>query len=153
LVLCGTRQNFANMRPHSIRSQIWVLLILGLPCLFLPFEGFTNSANHLSADKKTAGAKKLHLKMLTTGQLSLYKHVKEGPAVPFEESYAPDTAYETEWYLYKEDTGQTVQVTKFNYKSVFKLLLTSRPDIVLKLGKRGYRFKDIQAIIKAYNLA
>jgi len=102
-------------------------------------------------ESTSAEANKLHLKLLTAGELSLYKYTKSGPAVPFEESYTPDTAYETEWYLLKEDTGQIVQVTKFNYKPVFKLLLTKRPDIIQKLGKKGYRFKDIQLIIKACN--
>ena len=139
------------MRPHSFHAQLWILLILGLPCLFLPLEGSANSVNDLSVIKTSLASEKLQLKMLTTGQLSLYKHIKEGPAVPFEESYAPDTAYETEWYLFKEDTGQTVQVTKFNYKSVFKLLLPNRPDLIQKLGKKGYRFKNIQTIIESYN--
>lgn len=90
-------------------------------------------------------------KLLTTGKLSLLRHVAPGPAVPFEESYAPDTAQQTRWFLLKEDTGQTVEVTRFNYQSVLELLLVQRPDLIQQLGRKGYRFKDLLSIVEEYN--
>lgn len=101
--------------------------------------------------KTTATGVTPSTKLLTTGKLSLLRHIAPGPAVPFEESYAPDTAQQTRWFLLKEDTGQTVEVTRYNYKSVLELLLVKRPDLIHKLGRKGYRFKDIASIVKEYN--
>lgn len=140
-----------SRHSNSFTTTFFYLLL----CSFLFFPGFSDAApvmfHHGMVVKTTATGVNPTTKLLTTGKLSLLRHVAPGPAVPFEESYAPDTAQQILWFLLKEDTGQTVEVTRFNYKSVMKLLLTNRPDLINKLGQKGYRFKDITSIVEEYN--
>ena len=140
------------MGPHSNRFATTFFHLLFFPYLFLPV--LSGAAPVIFQPgmmvKTTATGVNPSAKLLTTGKLSLLRHVSPGPAVPFEESYAPDTAQQIRWFLLKEDTGQTVEVTKFNYKSVLKLLLANRPDLTGKLGRKGYQFKDIPSIVEEY---
>ena len=122
---------------------------------FLPFPGLSAAASITGQPgmlvKTIATGVHPSTKMLTTGKLSLLRHIAPGLSVPFEESYAPDADKQIQWFLLKEDTGKKIEVTKFNYKSVLKLLLANRPDLINQLGKKGYRFKDIPSIVEEYN--
>lgn len=127
------------MRPHSTRS---ISLIVFVFCVF--FSPAPAHADHADGDVKRA-------REIIRGELVLYRQVVPGPAVPFQAGYAPDSAERTEWYLYKADTDQEILVTRYNYKSVLSLMLKDQPDLLRKLGERGYRFKDMHAIVEAYN--
>lgn len=50
-----------------------------------------------------------------------------------------------------EKDGELIEIKKSNYKKKLKKIMMDSPIVVSKIGKKGYRFKNIGAIIKLYN--
>lgn len=51
-----------------------------------------------------------------------------------------------------EKDGEMFEVVKANYKKVLKKMVIDYPKLVKKIGKKGYRFKNLKRIITMYNV-
>lgn len=54
-------------------------------------------------------------------------------------------------YWLENGKSAPIRVNSMNYKKLLRFCLSKQPEIVEKIGKTGYRFRDIQDIIKEYN--
>lgn len=51
-----------------------------------------------------------------------------------------------------EKDGEMIKIAKVNYKEVLKKLMIDQPILAKKIGKKGYRFKNLKKLIINYNL-
>lgn len=84
--------------------------------------------------------------------LSLYR----SPSVKTQEwsiNYGDDQIVSrkvTEYWLEYEKNAP-VRVSSINYKRLLRQYLVLEPELVEKLGKKGYRYKNLQTIVQEFN--
>ena len=125
------------------------LLVLGF---ILCFGSSLVSASGDPVQKETKRGKSLTVTPLVEGNLTLYTHQSEVlqstiPEDPLE-SY---TRVHTRYYLETENPDVIIHIHSMNYKTVLLSYFTDKPELLEKIGKKGYRFNDLDKIITAYN--
>ena len=50
-----------------------------------------------------------------------------------------------------EKDGEMLKIAKANYKKVLKTMIIDYPKLAKKIGKKGYRFKNLKQILTLYN--
>ena len=84
--------------------------------------------------------------------VTLFKYVREGIAVPFEESYAPDTQTRIEWRVLVKGMPKMLIINESNYVEMLTFLFRDQVQLTNNLGKKGYRYQNIKNIIEQYQL-
>ena len=122
--------------------SILITLILGL---------FLNASAH-PIEKVNKKGKKVSLNTVIEGSIDLYE--KEvtvlKPTIPEDpmESY---TKIHTIYYISKDNFENIQEIKSSNYKEILKSMMADQPELADDIGKKGYRYGDIEEIVQAYN--
>lgn len=119
--------------------------------LFLISGIFIASANNPIL-KKTVKGKKLLVEVAIEGSVSLYVHESEYlkatiPEDPME-SY---TEIRKSYYIGSNNQDIIQEITFANYKNLLSSEMSECPKLAENLGKKGYKFADMEMIIKEHN--
>lgn len=87
------------------------------------------------------GPKDILVERQINGKINLYNH--------YIETRAGQYAYQHFFLL--EKAGKTVKVNRTNFKKAVKKMVADYPELQVKIGKKGYGYKYMAAIIKQYN--
>lgn len=123
--------------------------IFFLSALF--FGSFLIATAH-PIEKINKKGKSVFLNTVVEGSIDLY--AKESavlkPTIPEDpmESY---TEMETSYYISKDSFESIQELKSSNYKKLLRSLMADKPEIVDNIGKKGYRYDDMEKIIKEYN--
>jgi len=117
----------------------------------LLFGSFLIATAH-PIEKVNKKGKSVFLNTVVEGSIDLY--AKESavlkstiPEDPME-SY---TEMQTSYYISKDSFENIEELKSSNYKKVLKSLMADKPEIADNIGKRGYRYDDMEKIIMEYN--
>ena len=69
------------------------------------------------------------------------------PEDPMESYYEMQTSY----YISKDNFEKIDELKASNYKKVLKSLMADKPEIADNIGKKGYRYADMEKIVQTYN--
>lgn len=115
------------------------------------FGSFLFAVSH-PIEKINKKGKSVFLNTVVEGSIDLY--AKESavlkPTIPEDpmESY---TEMQISYYISKDNFENIEELKISNYKKVLKSVMADNPEIAEKIGKRGYRYDDMEKIIKEYN--
>ncbi|MEZ5083951.1 MAG: hypothetical protein R2750_10965 [Bacteroidales bacterium] len=120
-------------------------------CLFLISGIFIASANN-PVVKKTKKGKKLLVEVAIEGSVSLYVHESKYlkatiPEDPME-SY---TETKKSYFIGTENKDVIQELTFANYKELLLAELIDCPKLADNIGKKGYRFANLDTIIDKHN--
>lgn len=133
---------------HQFATIMKKISILIASFLFL---GFSLMASNDPVVKETVNGKTVELEVLSEGNLSLFSHDTEiiPGTVPQDPSESFTTTY-TSYYISK-GSDDLVELKCSNYKKVLKAQMKDKPELVAKVGTKGYRFAQLEEIISDYN--
>jgi len=117
----------------------------------LLFGSFLITNSH-PIEKINKKGKSVFLNTVVEGSIDLYEKEIEvlKPTIPEDpmESY---TEIQTSYYISKDSFEGIEELKASNYKKLLKTLMADKPEIADNIGKKGYRYNDIEKIIQAYN--
>jgi hypothetical protein len=123
---------------------VFAILLTGLtPALLL-------AANHPVALETDKGHT-IEVTVVSEGPLNLYSQQTE--VLPATIPQEPATSYTksyTAYYVARGD-GDLTEIHCANYKKVLKAQMKDNTDLAGKIGKKGYKFQDIERVISDYN--
>ncbi|MEL7117903.1 MAG: hypothetical protein AAFO07_00625 [Bacteroidota bacterium] len=99
----------------NVKMNFIAVLALCLVCMSAASVGHSSD---LIVKKTTEEGKKVEVTVLVEGQIMLFQEFQKGVAVPFEESYAPDTMKKINWYLGKPQGKIVYSINEKNYKAI-----------------------------------
>jgi hypothetical protein len=142
-----------------IGQQTEVLFIndFGTPYNFRPelIKGFVFERNKEIFVYESLPTKngRMFLQVLAKGNnISLYQSPKEKTAVFIARTGLQSQTYKTTEYWIQRRDRSVFRFKKWRYKKRLRALFRERaPDLAEKIGKKGYRFKDLPKIIQEYN--
>jgi hypothetical protein len=76
-----------------------------------------------------------------TGTISLYNF--------YTETRAAEHAFSHNHFIEKD--GQMIEVTRENFKTILKDMISDYPELQIKIGSKGYGYRQIAQIIQNYN--
>ncbi len=101
--------------------------------------------------KETTSGEMLKVHVVVNGETGLFKHDFETSTYNTED---PTTGYvhqKSIYYVEVSGSDKIQKLTRFNYKRVLKQHLTGDPDLTNKIGSKGYRYDDLEKILRTYN--
>jgi len=103
-------------------------------------------------EKINKNGKKVFLNTVVEGSIDLYEKEMAvlKPVIPADpmESY---TKMHTTYYISKDNFENIQELKSSNYKEILKSMMADQPELASKIGKRGYRYGEIEEIVLAYN--
>lgn len=126
-------------------KRYFVILLIGL------FGGLTLQAEKGPDTDGTTMNEMVEAELVVAGTISLF--TRESQILPATISEDPMESYTvayTDYYISKGD-DQLVEVCCGNYKKILRGFMGNNPELADKLGSKGYRFKDLEQIVNAYN--
>ena len=99
----------------NLKTNLIAILALCLACMSVASESHSSD---MILKKTTEEGKKIEVTVLVEGQIMLFQELQKGVAVPFEESYAPDTMKKINWYLGKPQDEIVYSINEKNYKAI-----------------------------------
>ncbi len=87
------------------------------------------------------GPKEVLIERQVAGTINLYNF--------YMETRAAEHAFEHNYFV--EKNGQMTEVNRENFKNILKDMVASYPELQVKIGTKGYGYKDIAEIVKEYN--
>jgi hypothetical protein len=87
------------------------------------------------------GPKEVLIERQVAGTINLYNF--------YMETRAAEHAFEHNYFV--EKNGQMIEVNRENFKNILKDMVASYPELQVKVGTKGYGYKDIAEIVKEYN--
>jgi len=117
----------------------------------LLFGSFLYATSH-PVEKINKNGKKVFLNTVAEGSIDLYEREVAvlKPTIPEDpmESY---TEMQTSYYISKNNFENIQELNNSNYKKILKSIMADKPDLAKEIGKKGYRYKDIESMVQAYN--
>ena len=80
-----------------------------------------------------------------------YTHIFLGPSTPGIPGQVP-IAYETFISVIQNSRGELIGIKKENFKEEMHRLLSDAPDILERIDNKVLKFRDLEKIVKEYNL-
>ena len=87
------------------------------------------------------GPKSVLIERQVAGTINLYNF--------YMETRAAEHAFEHNYFVEKD--GQMIEMNRENFKTVLKDMVASYPELQVKVGTKGYGYKQVAEIIKEYN--
>ena len=101
--------------------------------------------------RETVKGKSVEVNVVSNGSLNLFKQKAEVlPATIPQDPAESYTKTYTTYYVSKGDEDLT-ELHCANYKKVLREQLKDQPELAGKIGQKGYKFQDIEAIVSSYN--
>jgi hypothetical protein len=122
------------------------IILLGL------IIGFSLNSFSNPVVKKTTKGKQLLMDIVLEGSIDLFSIESEVLKSTIPEDPMEDY-FETKITLYvcNINGDEVTKLTSSNYKKVLSAYCDGKTELLEKIGKKGYRFNDIQKIIQEYN--
>ncbi|MCF8369032.1 MAG: hypothetical protein K9G76_08300 [Bacteroidales bacterium] len=119
--------------------------------LLVIFFSFQLIASPNPVVKETTKGKMVKVYELVNGSFSLYMNEVTVLGNQLENPMQPYFEKQTVHYLGNENESVVSELTVMNYRKTLKKLMSDKPAIVQKIGKKGYRYHDLERIIREYN--
>lgn len=116
-------------------------LIISLPLI----------ASNKQVVKETQTGTSIEVEVVQEGNISLFTNesqvipttIPEDPLVSYTQTY-------TTYYIAKGE-NDLLEIHCANYKEVLKTQMSDNQELSAKVGKRGFKFKELGSIIESYN--
>lgn len=147
-VIGGTNTNFVVFvndfgTPYMIRAE----LIQGF--------AFKQGKSMVHFETQFDNGRCMFLKVVVKGKaISLYRSISFNSAPPTTraEVVTHQQQYIPSRYYIANDNREAIPVRRWGFRRKMRKLLKDRaPDLAGKIGDKGYRFKNLEKIIKEYN--
>ncbi|MCB0560327.1 MAG: hypothetical protein H6573_00550 [Lewinellaceae bacterium] len=116
---------------------------------------FTDEKGYTAFESKNCRNHWYFLRILEKGAaVNLYQSPEEEYVIRFENGILEtSTRTVTEYWLEMKDKKQPIRVNSLNFRRKLRRLFKKEeaPEFREKIGKEGYRFRDLPNIIRAYN--
>lgn len=113
--------------------------------------GMTAYASNNTVKKVTRSGDTIDVQLVAEGNISLYSGESQVlPATIPEDPTVPYTKSITTFYL-SQGNDHLTEVHCGNYRKVLRTHMQDKPEIAEKIGKKGYKFNDLEGIVQAYN--
>jgi D-tyrosyl-tRNA(Tyr) deacylase len=104
------------------------------------------------AEKKTKNGKILNMEIVSEGTVNLYKvDVEVLKATIPEDPMESYTETETTYYIGYANDESVKKITLTNYKKLLTSHMTGNSEVSTKIGRKGYKFVNVEGIFMAYN--
>ena len=87
------------------------------------------------------GSKSVLIERQVAGTINLYNF--------YIETRAAEHAFEHNFFVEKD--GQMIEMTRENFKTILKDVVADYPELQVKVGTKGYGYKNIADVIQEYN--
>ena len=116
---------------------------------------FTNEEGYTAFESKNCRGRWYFLRILEKGAaVNLYQSPEEEFILRFENGILEaGTRTVTEYWLEMKDKKQPIRINSLNFRRKLRRLFKKEeaPEFREKIGKEGYRFRDLPNIIREYN--
>lgn len=108
-------------------------------------------AANISDVKVTRSGDTVDVQVIAEGKINFFSSESEVlPATIPEDPSVPYTKTFTSYYIASGNDLLT-EVHCANYKKVLRAHMENRPELAEKIGKKGFRFSNLEEVIQAYN--
>ncbi len=90
------------------------------------------------------GPKEVLLEREVGGEVSLYHHF-------IQQNISRKTPFLHIIYIQTEYKGKLIEINKSNYRKILRKIVADHPELLAKIGKKGYGFGYLAKTIAAYN--
>ena len=113
--------------------------------------GFSLYASNNPVIKETDKGASIEVEIVQEGKISLFSQQTEVlPATIPEDPLASYTRTFTTYYIAKGE-GELQEIHCANFKDALKDHMADNQELASKVGTKGYKFKELETIIKKYN--
>lgn len=118
---------------------------------FLVLLGIGLSASNNPVTKETENGKTVEVEVVTEGSINLFSQESEVlPATIPEDPMESYTKTYTTYYISKGN-NELIELHCANYKDVLASYMNDKPEVSSQVGKKGYKFNELEDIIEDYN--